>query len=356
MYVKLYLSIAVFFWSIISIQAQDTLLAPVEIYDQSYIKYALGTKQQSVDSTWLARNRTLNLGNLLMEQTGVYVKQYGNGMLSSLSFRGTGAGHTAVLWNGININSPTLGESDFSLLPIAATDQVTLQYGSASSLFGSDAIGGSILLNSSTPTFQKGLQTSLQQSIGSFGRWDTQAGLQWSDDRWYSNTNLYRTQLENDFLVRENGTERTINNADTHSYGLLQDIGYRLDNRNELVLNAWYHFSDRGLQNYNATQEDENLRLSLSYHHTTSQGFLRVQTAYVQDRLLYNNTSRTLTKRWISSGTYEVSLTPFVTLQTGVKTDVIWTDVDNYAERYQQIRTDLFALSHWRILPRWQAS
>ncbi|MGD1840691.1 MAG: TonB-dependent receptor [Thermonemataceae bacterium] len=356
MYVKLYLSIAVFFWSIVSLQAQDTLLAPVEIYDQAYIKYALGTKQQSVDSTWLARNRTLNLGNLLMEQTGVYVKQYGNGMLSSLSFRGTGAGHTAVLWNGININSPTLGESDFSLLPVAATDQVTLQYGSASSLFGSDAIGGSILLNSSTPTFQKGLQTSLQQSIGSFGRWDTQAGLQWSNDRWYSNTNLYRTQLENDFFVRENGNERTINNAATHSYGLLQDIGYRLDNRNELVLNTWYHFSDRGLQNYNATQEDENLRLSLSYHHTTSQGFLRVQTAYVQDRLLYNNTSRTLTKRWISNGTYEISLAPFVTLQTGVKTDVIWTDVDNYAERYRQIRTDLFALSHWRILPRWQAS
>ncbi|NJL13466.1 MAG: TonB-dependent receptor plug domain-containing protein [Microscillaceae bacterium] len=58
------------------------------------------------------------LGQLLQALSSLYVREYGPQQLSSLSFRGTGSSHTAVLWQGININSPTLGMSDLGTLPV----------------------------------------------------------------------------------------------------------------------------------------------------------------------------------------------------------------------------------------------
>ena len=66
-------------------------------------------------------------------------------MLSSISFRGTGASHTAVLWNGINVNQPTIGQSDFSLFPVLAFNKVKVVYGSSSSKFGADVPSGSMV-------------------------------------------------------------------------------------------------------------------------------------------------------------------------------------------------------------------
>ena len=57
-------------------------------------------------------------------------------MLSTISFRGTGAGHTSVIWNGVNINQPTIGQTDFSLFPVFAFDDIRIFYGASSSIFG----------------------------------------------------------------------------------------------------------------------------------------------------------------------------------------------------------------------------
>lgn len=54
-----------------------------------------------------------NLAQLLQENSTVFIKSYGSGSLASVSFRGTGAGHTRVLWNGVSLNSPMNGQIDF---------------------------------------------------------------------------------------------------------------------------------------------------------------------------------------------------------------------------------------------------
>ncbi|WP_416171350.1 TonB-dependent receptor [Algoriphagus boritolerans] len=48
-------------------------------------------------------------------------------------------------WNGLPINSPSLGQSDLSILPVEAIDQAQLHFGSSGALFGNEAIGGSCI-------------------------------------------------------------------------------------------------------------------------------------------------------------------------------------------------------------------
>jgi len=45
---------------------------------------------------------------------------------------GASASHTMVTWNGININSPMLGQLDFSLIPASFLDEVEVFYCSGS--------------------------------------------------------------------------------------------------------------------------------------------------------------------------------------------------------------------------------
>lgn len=104
-------------------------------------RFMVGQKVQEIDSVQLTRFRYSTLADFLQFQSPVAFKSYGAGQATSIAFRGTSANHTAVLWNGLNINSPSLGQSDFSTIPVAGFDQMSVQYGSAASCVGTDAVG-----------------------------------------------------------------------------------------------------------------------------------------------------------------------------------------------------------------------
>ena len=68
-------------------------------------------------------------------------------MVSSPSFRGTTAQQTAVVWNGININSQLLGQTDFNTVSTRGYNSIAVKAGGGSVVYGSGAIGGTIHLN-----------------------------------------------------------------------------------------------------------------------------------------------------------------------------------------------------------------
>ena len=115
------------------------------------------------------RNKSNTLTDLLQENTGVYLKNYGPGMLSTIAFRGTGAEHTALVWNGININYPMLGLADFATIPVNGFSSLTLVHGSSSNLYGSSAIGGaSVLGNTSSFTTGSGFDKQAIKTTATF--------------------------------------------------------------------------------------------------------------------------------------------------------------------------------------------
>ncbi len=67
--------------------------------------------------------------------------------------------HTAILWNGFNIQNAMLGQTDLSLLPAVFFDEVEIEYGGSSAVWGSGAVAGSIHLNNRAG-FGRGLKTA----------------------------------------------------------------------------------------------------------------------------------------------------------------------------------------------------
>ena len=124
------------------------MLKTVTVYGLPEEKYLAGSSLVVLDSSLKSNERSRHLGEVLSMQLPIYFRNYGNGMLSSISMRGTSPQHTAVLWNGLNINSFSLGQADFSILPVAAFDEVKIHEGAGSARFGSGAFGGTVLLNS----------------------------------------------------------------------------------------------------------------------------------------------------------------------------------------------------------------
>ena len=84
-----------------------------------------------------------DLNDMFEMQPGVDVLRSGSrGSVSSIQIRGSNSGQTLMLVNGVRIASATLGTARYDLIPPELVGSVELLRGSASALYGSDAIGG----------------------------------------------------------------------------------------------------------------------------------------------------------------------------------------------------------------------
>ena len=98
-------------------------------------------------------------------------------MVSSPSFRGTTAQQTAVLWNGVNINSQLTGQTDFNTILSSNFNSISLKYGGGSVLYGTSAIGGSVHLNSGFSN-EPGKHHFFQSGYGSFNTYEVSYNYQ----------------------------------------------------------------------------------------------------------------------------------------------------------------------------------
>jgi vitamin B12 transporter len=117
------------------------------------------------DST--LRESDPSLTNVLKFNSPIYFRENGYGMVSSASFRGTTATQTAVVWNGININSQLNGQTDFNTVNTSGYDNIAIRAGGGSVLYGSGAIGGSVHLNNQFK-FNRKFENNLRLDYGSF--------------------------------------------------------------------------------------------------------------------------------------------------------------------------------------------
>ncbi|WP_375445514.1 TonB-dependent receptor plug domain-containing protein [uncultured Fibrella sp.] len=206
-------------------------------------RFMAGLKIQRADSALTEAYSYQTLADLLALQAPINFKSYGPGQLTTVGLRGTSANHTAVLWNGVNINPPYLGQTDFSTIPVNGFDQLSIQYGSAASCVGTDAVGGSILLNSTPGWKRQGVTATLGHRFGSWNSGQTQVGIR------FATPLAGGRQLAGKTLVY-GGTNRylpayserqgySVEPSETAQQGLIQDLFYRTKNQHQLSVNIW---------------------------------------------------------------------------------------------------------------------
>ena len=263
-------------------------------------RFATGSRAYQADSATLSQFRGGTVAELLQARTPLYIKSYGPGQLASIALRGTSAQHTAVLWNGLNISLPTLGQNDFALLPVGATTQLAVQPGPAAALYGSGAIGGAVLL-SSEPDWRPGAHGSVQVDAGSFGlRGGSIAAATAGAAVAVRLAASYREAANNyPYTTQEFGgpVRRILGGAALrHQWSLAPEVALRLGTAGQLVASAWLTDTDREVQpaatgtNRHARQRDQSRRFVLGYRHLASaRAQWAVRAAWFEDVLNYRD-------------------------------------------------------------------
>ena len=129
-------------------------------------KFSNSQRLLTLNDSIIQKNQA-SLTSLLNYNSVIYFKENGLGMISSPSFRGSTAQQTAVIWNGININSQLNGQTDFNLINTRDFNNIIVQAGGSSAIYGSSAVGGSIHLNSNIK-FNQLFHNELHINHGSF--------------------------------------------------------------------------------------------------------------------------------------------------------------------------------------------
>jgi len=260
-------------------------------------------KSIKVDSADLANQSNKNIGELLSNHTTIFIKNYGNGAIGTTSFRGGSANQTAILWEGINIKNSMLGQADLSLLPVALFNQVQVDYGGGSALWGSDAMGGSIHLSGSGKNMKQGLSLVTQLGTSSLNSTNAFTGFSYANQKLSAETKIYFNQNKNRFKYIDTNKSKepiTINHAAFNNFGFMQNLNYSLNPNHQLKMSFWFNSFDRQISNYNQTfkskqyQFDRNTRLITQHHYSRNRIATNTKLAYFGDVLNYIDSSASI--------------------------------------------------------------
>ena len=285
----------------------------VTIYGKRPMK-EIGVQKTRLDSTVLKESIALSMADVLTFNSSIFVKSYGRATLSTVSFRGTSPSHTQVSWNGIRINNPMLGMTDFSMIPSYFIDDATLLHGTSSVNETGGGLGGSIRL-STQPANAEGFGMQFIQGIGSFKTSDEFLRLTYGDDHWQSSTRLVYSSSPNEFSYRNHDKKENIYDEDMTIIGqyypkeknrsgsfkdmhFLQEVYYNTRKGDRFGLNAWYIQSNRELpmlttdygneSDFENRQREETFRGVLSWDHLRENWKVSAKGGYVHTQMKYD--------------------------------------------------------------------
>jgi iron complex outermembrane receptor protein len=269
-------------------QIPSTTLEEVLISDSQLKKFSNSQSVLKLQDSILSNNKT-SLTTLLNYNSVIYFKENGLGMVSSPSFRGTTAQQTAVIWNGININSQLNGQTDFNTISAKDFNSISIRAGGGSSLYGSSAIGGSIHLNNDL-SFGDKFQNTLQTNYGSFNTLGVNYKLQVASAKFSSQISISRNSSDNDYKYLD--SDKKNENGQFYNTSFNVNLGYKLDSKNILKLYSYLfdgerHFSGTLAAPSKSKYNDLNTRNLLEWTASYNQFTSKVKLALLSEKYKY---------------------------------------------------------------------
>ena len=286
----------------------------------------IGVQKTTFDSLALKENIALSMADILTFNSSVFVKSYGRATLSTVAFRGTSPSHTQVTWNGMRINNPMLGMTDFSTIPSYFIDQASLLHGTSSVNETGGGLGGLVKLGT-IPDVAPGTNFQYVQGIGSFKTFDEFARFTYGNDNWHVSTRVVYSSSPNDYkyvnhdkkiniydddhniIGQYNPTERNKSGSykDLHA---LQEVYYNTNKGDRFGLNAWYINSNRELPmlttdygdatDFENRQREQTFRSVLSWDHNRSNWKAGVKGGYIHTWMAYDYKREVAPGNWAS--------------------------------------------------------
>lgn len=289
-----------FVFSSLMAQEADTILVlpEFEIVDSRLNPNTSGLHVLSIDHTTLENNQSLNLPDLLQSQFPLFIKSYGIGSLATPSFRGSSAGHTAIFWNGINLQSSMNGQFDLSLSPVFIADQIQVQLGGSGGIFGSGAVGGSIHLTS-LPAYNSGLKFSILNSAGSYRQFFNGFKISKGHKNQYTRMQFLHSGAQNNFefinMAKAGQPREQLQHANNRQYAATIDHYVLFSHQLQFETHIWWQNMWRQIPptmttlESKADQYDNNLRavIALKKHKKTVHSELSI--AYFKENIHFTD-------------------------------------------------------------------
>ncbi|QKG80044.1 TonB-dependent receptor plug domain-containing protein [Tenuifilum thalassicum] len=294
---------AILFPAIVQAQMSidDTIrVDEVAIYSTYRQSHTIGTNSFKVDSLKLKTFEGRNLSELL-QSSGASIRTYGVGGLSSIALRGGSSVHTAVVWNGINLQSPMNGGVNLSQLPTMLFNSIKVQHGGNGTIYGSGAISGIVILESKSLLQQpNGIEVGTiygdghTRGVVASGKYGTQnlaLSLKYNG-----------TWADNDFefinTYKFGNPRERISNAQAKLHGLMADVSVRIGQNSLWNFSGWLTSNDKNVQTLmssyqasHANQVDNNYALSSNLVSELSKFSVRFKNAYVNAKNRYEDST-----------------------------------------------------------------
>ncbi len=301
---------------------------------------------QRIDSNAIRMSGASSLSELLERQTGMFLSNYGPAGVNSATQRGMPGRHTQVMWNGINMNSETLGSCDISTIPAAMISDVEMS-SSGSASYGSGAIGGQVQLTSSPFT---GIRAS--QALSTIGQRITTAETGTEVGEWnifargvYENSEHefeYDDPFSADKLTRDNNyiDQKSIGGG---AEGAIGDI--------QIESQLWWLDMERGVPGQttsptrSAHQEDRHLQWMTDMRYPVSDNIETGITGYIKRQNLdYFNPSSDI-ESYTESREYRLRLptnwdiSPELDLQFAGESALMEVESSNFGDKDREVQT-----------------
>ena len=251
-------------------QLQSNVLGDVSVIDKKELQQA----GQSSTAEVLSRHHGIEFYNNGGPQT-----------TTGISIRGANAAQTLLLIDGVPVNGATSGLSALNAIPASSIERIEVLRGSASSLYGANAIGGVINVITSQSA-AKPFSAYASAGVGTYGTSKYSAGMAGSADGWtYSLGSSY--EQSHGFNSTNEAAPFQLHNPDKDSYytrNFRGSLGYEWSKGQKVSLQAYNTRINGGVDSFQGVPFNDRSIQELEMYSVASENQL---TDYWKSTLRY---------------------------------------------------------------------
>jgi vitamin B12 transporter len=240
--------------------------------------------------------------HLYLDQfTHANIKSYGPNGLATISLDGLNPQHTQVFWNGIPVNTGTIGIADIGQYPFSSDLAIDIVKSADSYQLTGSQLGGTVMMENRlkessgvSATFQNGSFNKWAADVNAFHAFESPNELKLG-----LNVGFFTTQ--NNYSFQDYSTfpteTSTLKNAAFQKFYVQPSAEWFVKNRYYFKVNALYNNNDRDLTasvvspNNRAHQKDQIGRISASWRTIIQNRENHFQLGYAYDFLNYQEWS-----------------------------------------------------------------
>ena len=333
---KLYYILLILFYK--SIQAQTASIDTIAIDEvnitanrENYFSSSLSTyKIDSFQTHYFGQN---SIAEVLQNFTPIQINTNGIGGIVTLSMRGTADDQTSIYWNGLKLNSVTLGTIDVSLIPTNSATTISILTNASSAVLGSGTFGGAILLNDQ-PAFQKNINIGIRQDFTSFKNYRSNLSVELGNKKvQFTSHSLFQTAKNNFpfYDVYKIDTPLVNNNHNAlKQWSTINTLAIKLKKLQQLNFGSFVlqkqHEIPAIMGSYQksvAQQQDFSVKSFLKYQKVFTNAQFYFRSGYVYDYMQYDDSASLIasnykTHQWQNSANYRYYFKHAITLDAGI--------------------------------------